>query len=239
MLGKSAVPRYLQLASLFRQHIVSGEWEIDSQIPTVEKLASEYGVAGMTIRQALGQLEQDGLIERFRAKGTFVRKRPSQDLWCDVQTDWNGLLMARENAIITILSDRRGATLDQDQFDVGTVAPSYRHLQRRHVRDDEPFLLADVYVDERISDLIPEEHYTTTTAMRLVSDLPGVKVADAYQVLTIDSADMETASQLEIPLSHPVAKVQRQALDDKGTLILVANGIYRGDKVRFGMKLLS
>ena len=79
-LRKSSVARYLQLASLFRRRIESGEWPVDSKIPTVKELADQCGVASMTIRQALDLLEADGLIERFRAKGTFVKKQPQRDL---------------------------------------------------------------------------------------------------------------------------------------------------------------
>ena len=103
-LRKSSVARYLQLSSLFRRRIETGEWPVDSKIPTVKELADQCGVASMTIRQALDLLEADGLIERFRAKGTFVKKQPQRDLWCKVHTDWTGLLLARENAVIEILS---------------------------------------------------------------------------------------------------------------------------------------
>ena len=47
------------------------------QIPTVDALAAECGAARATIRQALYLLHQDGPIERFRAKGTFVRNLPT------------------------------------------------------------------------------------------------------------------------------------------------------------------
>mgnify|MGYP003638647489 FL=1 len=83
-LRKSSVARYLQLAALFRRRIETGAWPIDSRIPTVVELANECGVANMTIRQALGLLAEEGLIERFRAKGTFVRKRNRRDLWTRV-----------------------------------------------------------------------------------------------------------------------------------------------------------
>jgi len=239
VLEKSPVARYIQLASLFRKRIEAGEWSVGDQIPTVEMLSRQCGVAGMTIRLALNQLEEEGLIQRYRAKGTFVRKRPERDLWCEVKTDWNGLLMSRADAQITVLSDRLGAVLDQTLFEHGQVAPSYRHLQRLHKRDGLPFLFADVFVDERICPLIPEENYTSKTAMRLVAELPGVRIVDARQVLSIDVADMETADLLALQLSAPVAKVQRLAIDADNTLILVANGIYRGDKVRIDMQLLS
>ncbi|WP_137132750.1 GntR family transcriptional regulator [Rhizobium sp. FY34] len=238
-LDKSSVARYLQLASLFRKWIETGTWAVGAQIPTVEMLAKECGVAGMTIRQALDILEKEGLIQRFRAKGTFVRQKPSRDLWCEVQTDWNGLLMSRSNADIFILSDVADQTLDQDSHEVGKVAPAYRQLRRLHKRAGVPFLLADVFVDERLRGLIPEENYSRTTAMRLVADLPGVTITDARQILTIDSADLETATLLDIALSDPIAKVQRLAVDASGTLILVANGLYRGDMVRIDMKLIK
>ena len=68
----TGMPRYLQLSTLFRRMIETGQWQPDTQIPTVEELAAEYGVARATVRQALGRLDSEGLIARFRAKGTFV-----------------------------------------------------------------------------------------------------------------------------------------------------------------------
>ena len=49
---QSAVSRYLQLATLFRRRVETGEWAVDSQIPTVDELSEECGVARLTIRQA-------------------------------------------------------------------------------------------------------------------------------------------------------------------------------------------
>ena len=236
-LKKSSVARYIQLASLFRQRIEAGTWPVGLQIPTVEELSRECGVATMTIRQALSILEGEGLIERFRAKGTFVRQRPARDLWCQVQTDWSGMLIARDNAQIEILSDHRNVQLPAKEGLTGRPAPGYRHLRRRHTRDGDAFLLADVYVSERIASLISEEEYSQKTALRLVADIPGIEITDATQVLTIESADLVTSDQLDIALSQPVARVERSAVDSTGELILLADGIYRGDKVRIDIKL--
>lgn len=236
-LQKSNVARYIQLASLFRQKIETGEWDVGSQIPTVIDLAGECGVATMTIRQALDLIEDEGLIKRYRAKGTFVLDRPSRDLWCEVKTDWSGLLIARDDAKIEILHDETGVALPRRESDGGRPAPSYRHLRRRHSRAGVAFLLADVYVDERLCPLIPEQAYTTVTAMRIVSDLPGHTVTDANQIVTIGAADLQTATQLNLSIGDPVGKVQRIAIDQHGDIVLVANGIYRGDMMRIEVKL--
>ncbi len=52
-LDRSAVARYLQLSSLFRRRIEYGEWAVGQQIPTLEQLTAECGVAPATIRKAL------------------------------------------------------------------------------------------------------------------------------------------------------------------------------------------
>ncbi len=236
-LQKSSVSRYIQLASLFRQRIESGVWDVGERIPTVKELAEQCGVATLTIRQALDIIEGEGLIERFRAKGTFVRERPSRDLWCEVRTDWSGMLIARQNAKIEILSDEPDAPLPKYEGDIGNPAPAYRHLRRRHLRDGAAFLLADVYVDMRVSASIDDKDYATLTAMRLVADIPGQTIEDATQIVTIGSADLETANHLNLSIGDPVAKVQRIAVNQHGDIILLANGIYRGDQMKIEMKL--
>jgi GntR family transcriptional regulator len=75
------------------------------------------------------------------------------------------------------------------------------------------------------------------TAMRLVADLPSQKIVDAQQVVTIGTADLETSNALNIPIGAPVGRVKRFAVNEIGDLILVADGIYRGDMMKISVKL--
>lgn len=228
---------YLQLSNIFRGRIESGEWKVGERIPTVEELYKSYSVSGMTIRQALGILEDEGLIERFRAKGTFVRLRPRRDVWCDVKTDMSGLLLARPGAKIEVLSDKIVDHLPASIEETTQEGIQYRHLQRLHSRDDTNFLLSDVYITLEVAQLIEDSDLKSKTAMRLLSDLPGVKIVDAKQVLTIERAVYDCAASLKIPLDSPVAKVVRTAFDDNGNILMIAIGNYRSDSVRIEMHL--
>jgi GntR family transcriptional regulator len=231
------MPRYLQLGTLFRRHITSGQWPNGNQIPTVEDLSGEYGVARATVRQALGILEAEGLIERYRAKGTFVTYKPQEMLWCEVQTDWSGLLLSREGATIELLSEEQGQQPPTLFHSIGERSRSYRHYKRRHSRGGEPFLLADLYLDEAIAKRITAEEVVSKTALSILAGVRGVKIGDVRQTLTIGAADVITAEMLNIPLNAPVAHVQRSAADSSGRLVLVTDGTYRGDLVRVDIKL--
>lgn len=235
--SRSAVSRYIQLATLFRQRIDSGQWPVGGQIPTVEELSADCGVARATIRQALDLLGDENLIERFRAKGTFVRRRPQEELWCAVATDWSGLLRPSHFDKIEVLNDDADIKLTDMPYMIGEFAPAYRLLHRRHWRHDEPFLLTHVYIDERLRDRITQDDIETKTALRLVHDLEGVDIVDAQQTLTVGAADVETAEWLSLPLNAPVANVHRRAVDSNGVAILIAQGTYVGKMVRFDIKL--
>jgi len=236
-LDRSAVSRYIQLASLFRRRIEAGDWAIGQQTPTVDDLTAELGVARATVRKALDMLEDEGLIERYRAKGTFVRERPRQQLWCEVATDWSGLLAAREEAVIEVLSDERGFQPPTVTHPIGTLAPSYRRIIRRHARHRAPFLLARLYIDERLSKRVSKKDLQSKTALRLMADIPGLKIKDARQTLIIGSADVETSEQLDVPLNAPIGIVYRSVVDRSGCLVFIGEGLYRGDMIRIDMKL--
>src|SRR5690554_1819402 len=88
VMSRSHLPLYLQLAAEFRRHIESGEWAATKQLPTLEALMESYNVSRMTLRQALGVLESEGLIWRARGKGTFVEPRRPRPPALAIPTSW-------------------------------------------------------------------------------------------------------------------------------------------------------
>lgn len=232
---QQGVSRYLQLAGLFRSRIESGVWQLGERIPTVGELAEECGVARETVRQSLGLLEEQGLIKRYRAKGTFVTGSIRTNLWCELRTDYFGLLQAREGAEIELLSEERRVPI-AGPVEYGVVQPAYRHLRRRHWREGQPYMIADVYIDERLIDRIPRAAFTTKTALKLVADIPGIEVADVEQIMTIGAADIAASDALHMPMNAPVAQVNRYGMGPDGGLMIFVRGIYRADVVRLSIK---
>jgi GntR family transcriptional regulator len=69
---KTSIPLYVRIESLVRNRILNGQLQPGDKLPTEEDLVKQFGVSQITIRNALSNLERDGLIVRSRAKGTFV-----------------------------------------------------------------------------------------------------------------------------------------------------------------------
>lgn len=69
---KSGRPLYMQLADLIESKIRSGEYAPDRMIPASLRLAEEHGIAHMTVRRAMRELRERGLIFTVSGKGSYV-----------------------------------------------------------------------------------------------------------------------------------------------------------------------
>ncbi len=66
-------PRAKRVYDTLRARIVGGELALGEQLPSYVALATQFGVAPLTVRQVLAQLEAEGLVSREQGRGTYVR----------------------------------------------------------------------------------------------------------------------------------------------------------------------
>ena len=69
-------PKYLQVADTLRREIADGIFRDGQTLMTEEELRVRFDVSRQTIRQAISLLEDDGLVDRRRGSGTYVRHGP-------------------------------------------------------------------------------------------------------------------------------------------------------------------
>jgi GntR family transcriptional regulator len=230
------VTRYAQLASIFRKRIDSGEWPVGARIPTLDELVAQFRLARTTVRHALGELEAAGLLARQRSRGTFVTARPAARRTVALRTTWSALSEAHGEAQVSPLERKSGLFPPCELAAGERLAPSYVFLKRLHRLEGLPHLVGHVYLDERVAAGIAPRHLQGTAMLRLMGSCrPAVK--SARQVMTIDTADLESSALLDIPVNSPVALVDRLMFDAGGTLLCYTRGIYRGDRVRMEIKL--
>ena len=75
-LRQSRSPLYLQIAEILRQDLDRGVWTEGSLLPTISEISEKYAVAKITVRQAMKILEEEGLVESWRGRGTTVLPPP-------------------------------------------------------------------------------------------------------------------------------------------------------------------
>ena len=228
---------YYQLADVFRRRIEDGDWQVGAQIPTLEDLVAEFGAARATVRQALTILEGEGLLARYRGRGTFVLKRPVREAVFTIDTNWLSLVGVRPSVKRELLLAEIADAPPVPSHPGSTLAPAYGHFIRRHSIEDIPYVIRSGYLDKRLWDRLSTEQLATAPLVRTLIELPGVRFERCEQTITVSSADFEIARMLAVPLNTPLAVVDRSVFDPDEVLILETRGYYRGDFVKIGMTL--
>jgi DNA-binding GntR family transcriptional regulator len=59
-----------------RGRIISGKYPLGSQIPSTTELVAETGRSRPVVRQAIAQLQAEGILEGHQGKGVFVAAMP-------------------------------------------------------------------------------------------------------------------------------------------------------------------
>lgn len=67
------IPKYVELADRLRADIKAGVYARGERLPSENELAEQTGFSRQTVRQAMSQLENEGLANRVRGSGTFVQ----------------------------------------------------------------------------------------------------------------------------------------------------------------------
>lgn len=232
----SPVPRYAQLADLLRQRVARGVWALGQKLPSLDELVTEFGVARVTVRQAVDLLAREGLLSPQQGRGTFVTGQPAQDRWLRLETSLRDLAdVYRDDKPKLTLLEEASAT-PQLQAQDGKPAARYHFMRRVHSRNDEAYCLISIYLDDRVFRMAPKR-FRRETVVPVLLELPKVKIAKARQTMAISTADVEVAAHLNIAVSAPVAEVRRVFTALDGTVLYVGEVTYRGDYIHFEMDL--
>jgi GntR family transcriptional regulator len=233
--ARTPLPRYAQLADLLRGRIERGVWGPGARLPSLEQLIAEFALARVTVRQAIGLLQREGLVSAQRGRGTFVTARPPRPRALKMQTTLHELAQVyrHDKPKLTLLEESEA--MPALEGGEGRPAQRYYFARRVHSRDGVAYCVISIYLDEQVFKRAPRR-FRRETVIPVLLDL-GVEIAHAHQTVTISSADTEAAAHLDVPVNAPVAMVRRICIAPDSTVLYVGEVTYRGDYVRFEMDL--
>ena len=70
------LPYYKQIKEFYKKDIQDGVLAVGDRVDSEMEIQEMYDVSRITARQAILELEQEGMVKRGRGKGTFVTYRP-------------------------------------------------------------------------------------------------------------------------------------------------------------------
>jgi GntR family transcriptional regulator len=189
-------PLYRQLADMLREPITSGAFPIGAELPKEAEIGQRFGVSLITVRQALRDLEADGLIRKRSAKPAIVSaKAPSVNLGWKFKNFADMAAFTRD-AKLQIKSYRRQASPIMTRiFDLG--------------KDDRGFCLKGVlkigdqtkahvtsYFPPEIGEKLNRADFDDVLIFQSVQHHLGIRMDVAHVTVRAEIADAEVAADL-------------------------------------------
>ncbi|MEV4435710.1 GntR family transcriptional regulator [Streptomyces sp. NPDC049555] len=232
------LPLWYQVSQSLRASILGRRPEDPLRLPTEDALAEHYGVSVLTMRQALKELEAEGLISRHRRRGTFIepsaRRGAPVRLLGSVDT-----IVAQQSGERTDLLDHGPVPIPPDlaeHFPDLTEAVAYRRL-RRDGAGGEPTNWAENVVRPDLARRIDVADLVRWPMTKVLRDTVGVTISRITDTVEARLADPETARLLQVPLLSPILHYTGITYDDAGRVVDVARIRYRGDRFSFTVTL--
>ncbi len=230
-------PLWHQAEQALRLAIASGTWPDGAQLPNEAKLSEMLGVSRITIRHALRNIEDSGLLRREHGRGTFVRSST-------VIAGVRGLTsftqeMADRGLVVgsRVLEIAEVAATEEvsDALEVPVGAPVCR-IRRLRAGNNQPIGIQTAHLPvSRVPDLARLEGPLLSLYDTLRRHF-GIVPQEAREIYRVGSVSEEDAALLEVPAGSPAFIVNRIASDQHGVFEFTISTM-RGDRYEIRSKL--
>jgi GntR family transcriptional regulator len=231
-------PLYAALEAQLAAGIAGGEFPVGSQLPTEDKLIQRFAVSRTTVRKAIQNLADRGLIEIRRGTGTFVTQpRITQEL-----TELAGFVEdmdALGHAATARLIDGIVVAADANVAEHLALAVGTRVMRIRRVRlaNGVGMSLDETYLPLEIGEKIVTHDLEAEPIFTLLEQRYDIPLVEAEYKLEAVSADHDVAAALGVAAGSPIFLIERTSYSVGDRPVDYEKLHYRGDLIRFRTRL--
>ncbi|MCD8140307.1 MAG: GntR family transcriptional regulator [Planctomycetaceae bacterium] len=226
-------PMYLQLQTIIRAKIASGEYPPGHLIPSERALSTTYGLNRMTVRSAVQQLVDEGRLCRVQGKGTFVTKGK---IVRDLLEGKGFSLSAKEYGIVpssrVVLEETIAAPLTFMRL-FGFDGPERIFFcQKLHLGDGEPMEIEEIYIPLRYAPDVESLDMDVHSAMNVLElhDRPVTRVSQSLRLVRVVGGNAEL---LGCDDGSAAFLLESTGRDKSGTPLVYTRSYSNGDKCKF------
>jgi DNA-binding GntR family transcriptional regulator len=228
---------YLQLYDILKKKIESGEWVINSQIPTEEDLCSMFSVSRATVRTAVLELVRHGYLKRQQGKGTFIFKNVVSEGLSMLTSFRESLLEESLNFSTSLLA--RTVMMPVDDLDARLDIPPNKHIiyiKRLSLTGNEPVLLQESYIPYHICPLLLEDDIENISLLELFEKKYGIRITRVRNHIDIAYLNAEEGRILGLP-ENSAAILLTQYFHSGETLFMYTRSVKRPDRFQISIEL--
>ncbi len=235
----SALPLYHQLKELLLVEIRDGDLGPGARLPGDHDLCERYEVSRTVVRQALADLEREGVIERVKGRGTFVAQAKTGEGLVQSLTGLSEDVASRGGHLHSVV--RRFEFVPADDrvaADLGLVkGHPVVELERLRYVDETPWTLTIAHLRAELVPGLLEEDFAEQSLYAVLERRYQIRLVRGHRSVEASAASREVASCLGIAQGAPVLVLRSVSYDDGDVPVESFVAFHRGDRSRFEVEL--
>jgi GntR family transcriptional regulator len=234
----SRSPLYERVESVLAGDIADGSLPAETQLPSEDGLVERFKVSRTTVRKAIQNLAERGLVEVRRGKGTFVTQpKVTQEL-----TELTGFVEDMQTlgrTPTTRLLDKRIVAADELVAHHLALAPGALvvRLQRVRLADRVAMSFDETYLPRDLGEQVAENDLEAEPVFALLENKYDTPLVEAEYKLEAAAAGLVVAQALQVPVGSPIFLIERTSYTTGNRPVDYERLHYRGDLVRFVTRL--
>jgi GntR family transcriptional regulator len=239
--ASSPIPLYYQIVNILQARIYSGANPPGSLLGTEKELAEAFGVSRITIQKALQALHQEGLVDRQRARGTFVAATVKQQRPIELHGFLESILLLGETGKTLAVERDEVAASDEvaERLGIPTGTTVVRVRRLRTQVGEIPFTSVTNYLPMDIARLIDLDELRTRAVTDLLDRTPGLRLTQGHETISAEAADEELAERLRVPVGTPLLLVVRELQIETGRTVDLGYSYLRDNRYTVRLSRLS
>ncbi|MGI9254866.1 MAG: GntR family transcriptional regulator [Thermomicrobiales bacterium] len=238
----ASAPLYRQLATVLRRSIASGEARPGDRLPSESQLIGSYAVSRITVRQALAELEREGLVERSAGRGTFVREPRRPVPWLPKLSGFGDLVRAAGMTPgYEVIEAGWGEPPDAIRAEFGGDAGPAWLVERVLLADGAAVGMHESWLPGPIVASDPVRfgrEALETGSLFAALDAVGAPAHRAVEQPAPAMASARQARLLGMPHGALLQRIARRVFDRTGRLVLAESDHYRPDAYAYRIELV-
>lgn len=183
------------------QYIEKNNVKPNDQLPTEAQLGEMLGVSRVTVREALAQLGEEGIITKVQGKGTFLQRVPvlMQSGLEILNTPTEIMQSFGYNPRSEYLKVKQGLPAEdvREKLRLDSQDTIITYRRKRYADDELAVYGVDMIAAKHFSDSIPQR-FPEESMMGFIEESLGFKIDYAQTEIVPILFDRETADLLEI-----------------------------------------
>jgi len=236
----SYVPYYIQVMDALTDYINHGDGRPGEQLPGEPELCRLFGVSRTVIRQALKELEYDGLIVREKGKGTFIAEPKIRESLFQELTGFYQDMAAKGHAPVSKVLKQKIVPASSRIAGYLNLIPETPVIQIDRLRyvQDEPIVFVSAYLPHALCPKLLVADLTQRSLYEFLEQEYEMVIARGTRILEAGLANQYEAELLGVMLGAPLIVLDSISYLEDGTPIEFFHALHRGDRSRFEVELI-